>query len=57
MDATPKVEADVHDASVALTPRTPVALRNGFPVFQTPPEAPLFGLEDVDAAENGLDDH
>jgi hypothetical protein len=30
--------------------RTPLSVRNGFPVFQVPLSSSIFGAEDVDAA-------
>lgn len=33
-----------------MSAQTPLAVRNGFPVFQLPLQAPGFGPEDVEAA-------
>jgi hypothetical protein len=38
-----------------LDSRTPLVLRNGFPVFQIPPATPCFGANDVEEAERGDD--
>ena len=33
-----------------VSARTPITVRNGFPVFQVPPATPEFGPDDVEAA-------